>query len=145
MLDILVILLLIAANGVFSGAELAIISARRHRLEQLSAQGQRSALVALRLADSPNQFLSTVQIGITLIGILSGAVGGATVAQRLSGWLEQVPLLNAYSDALSFGPMSLVGCLPAIQTHWILIRTLLSLHRLPCCHRFVPTHPRTLL
>jgi len=103
LLDILVILLLIAANGVFSGAEIAIISARRHRLEQLSEQGQRSALVALRLADSPNQFLSTVQIGITLIGILSGAVGGATVAQRLSGWLEQVPLLNAYSDALSFG------------------------------------------
>lgn len=102
-LDILVILLLIAANGVFSGAEIAIISARRHRLEQLSEQGQRSARVALRLADAPSQFLSTVQIGITLIGILSGAVAGATVAQKLDGWLEQVPLLNAYSELLSFG------------------------------------------
>ncbi len=102
-LDILVILLLIAANGVFSGAEIAIISARRHRLEQLSAQGQRSAQVALRLAAAPNQFLSTAQIGITLIGILSGAVGGATVAQRVDVLIKQIPLLNAYSEALSFG------------------------------------------
>lgn len=102
-LDILVILLLIVANGLFSGAEIAIISARRHRLEQLSDQGSRSARVALRLADSPNQFLSTVQIGITLIGILSGAVGGATVALQLDGWLERLPLLAPFSEALSFG------------------------------------------
>jgi putative hemolysin len=101
--DILVVLLLIGANGVFSGAEIAIISARRHRLEQLSAQGRQSARVAMRLADSPNQFLSTVQIGITLIGILSGALGGATVAQQLEGWVEQVPPLAPYSPALSFG------------------------------------------
>ncbi len=101
--DILVILLLIGANGVFSGAEIAIISARRHRLEQLSEQGRHSARVAMRLADSPNQFLSTVQIGITLIGILSGAVGGATVAKQLEAWVEQVPRLAPYSPALSFG------------------------------------------
>ena len=69
--DILIILLLIVANGLFSGAEIAIISARRYRLEQLSEKGDRSARVALRLAESPNQFLSTVQIGITLIGILT--------------------------------------------------------------------------
>jgi putative hemolysin len=59
--------------------------------------------VALRLADSPNQFLSTVQIGITLIGILSGAVGGATVARQLDGLLEQIAGLAPYSEALSFG------------------------------------------
>ena len=101
-LDILVILLLIVANGLFSGAEIAIISARRHRLEVLAEQGRRSARIALRLADSPNQFLSTVQIGITLIGILSGAVGGATVALKLDGVLEQVRVLAPYSEALSF-------------------------------------------
>lgn len=100
--DFLVILLLIVANGLFSGAEIAIISARRHRLQQLSQNGHRSAQVALRLAESPNQFLSTVQIGITLIGILSGAVGGATLAGRLASLFEQLPLLASYSEALSF-------------------------------------------
>lgn len=101
-IDILIILLLIVANGVFSGAEIAIISARRHRLEQLAEKGKRSARMALRLADSPNQFLSTVQIGITLIGILSGAVGGATVALKLSSLLEKVVFLAPYSQVLSF-------------------------------------------
>lgn len=102
-LDILIILLLILANGLFSGAEIAIISARRHRLEQLSNKGKRSARVALRLANAPNQFLSTVQIGITLIGILSGAVGGATVARQLDSLLKPLPGLGAYSEGLSFG------------------------------------------
>ena len=100
--DILIILLLIVANGLFSGAEIAIISSRRHRLEQLAQKGERSARVALRLAESPNQFLSTVQIGITLIGILSGAVGGATVSRRLDVLLERLPLLAPYSEMLSF-------------------------------------------
>ena len=101
-LEILIVLLLIVANGLFSGAEIAIVSARRHRLQQLAEKGKRSARVVLRLADSPNEFLSTVQIGITLIGILSGAVGGATVARQLAPLLEQVPLLEPYSDGLSF-------------------------------------------
>jgi len=102
-LEILIILLLIVANGLFSGAEIAIVSARRHRLQQLGEKGRRSARVALRLADSPNEFLSTVQIGITLIGILSGAVGGATVARQLAPLLDQVPVLAPYSEGLSFG------------------------------------------
>ena len=100
--DILIILLLIVANGLFSGAEIAIISARRYRLEQLSEKGDRSARVALRLAESPNQFLSTVQIGITLIGILTGVVGGATVARQLDSLLERLPVLAPYSEGLSF-------------------------------------------
>jgi putative hemolysin len=101
-LEILFILILILANGVFSGAEIAIVSSRRHRLEQLAEKGRRSARVALRLAESPNEFLSTVQIGITLIGILSGALGGATIARRLERILAQIPWLQAYSEALSF-------------------------------------------
>ena len=100
--DILIILLLIVANGLFSGAEIAIISARRYRLEQLSEKGDRSARVALRLAESPNQFLSTVQIGITLICILTGAVGGATVTRQLDSLLERLPVLAPYSEGLSF-------------------------------------------
>jgi putative hemolysin len=102
-LEILIILLLIVANGLFSGSEIAIVSARRHRLQQLADRGRRSARVAIRLSDSPNELLSTVQVGITLIGILSGAVGGATVARQLTPLLESVPLLAPYSEGLSFG------------------------------------------
>jgi len=107
-LNILVIVLLTVANGLFSGAEIAIIAARRHRLQQLADQGRRAARVALRLADSPNQLLSTVQIFITLIGILSGALGGATVAQKFDRWLEQLPWLAPWSEVLSFGVVVVV-------------------------------------
>jgi len=99
--EILIILLLIVANGLFSGAEIAIVSARRHRLQQLSEKGRRSARVALRLADSPNEFLSTVQIGITLIGILSGAVGGATLSRSLAALIRLLPPLRPWSEAIS--------------------------------------------
>lgn len=100
-LEILLILLLIIANGVFSGSEIAIVSARRVRLEQMANQGNRRAAVALRLATSPNDLLSTVQIGITLIGILSGAVGGATLSGRLKPLLDAIPPLRPWSEPLS--------------------------------------------
>lgn len=101
-LDILFILVLILANGVFSGAEIAVVSSRRHRLEQQAEKGNRSAREVLRLAADPNEFLSTVQIGITLIGILSGALGGATVAQRLAPAINRLPLLAGHGQAISF-------------------------------------------
>ncbi|MFM9072754.1 MAG: CNNM domain-containing protein, partial [Cyanobium sp.] len=72
--ECLLILVLLISNGVFSGSEIAIVSARKVRLEQLADRGNRNASKALRLANSPNDFLSTVQVGITLIGILSGAL-----------------------------------------------------------------------
>lgn len=74
--EALIIILLIIANGVFSMSELAIVSARKVRLEQWAKEGNSKAKAALRLISSPNNFSSTVQIGITLIGILSGALGG---------------------------------------------------------------------
>ncbi|HZG38974.1 MAG TPA: hemolysin family protein [Nodosilinea sp.] len=95
------IFLLIVANGVFSGSEIALVSARKARLENQARQGNAKARLALKLANDPNDFLSTVQIGITLIGILSGALGGATVANHLRQWLATVPALAAYSDILS--------------------------------------------
>jgi putative hemolysin len=101
-LELLAILLLILANGVFSGAEIAVVSSRRVRLEQQAEKGNRQARSALRLAREPNDFLSTVQIGITLIGILSGAVGGATLAGRLRPLLDALPWLRPWSEALSF-------------------------------------------
>lgn len=95
------ILVLIIANGIFSGSEIAIVSARKVRLEQLAQRGDRQAAIALRLATSPNDLLSTVQIGITLIGILSGAVGGATLGKRLQPLLASIPLLRPWSEWLS--------------------------------------------
>jgi putative hemolysin len=100
--EALLIIVLIIANGVFSMSELAIISARKVRLEQWAKEGNAKARAALRLISSPNNFLSTVQIGITLIGILSGALGGATVAKTLEKLLDTVDLLKPYSETLSF-------------------------------------------
>ncbi|MFM7527672.1 MAG: hemolysin family protein, partial [Nodosilinea sp.] len=99
--EILMVLALILLNGVFSGSEIAVVSARKVRLEQLASQGNAGAKVALRLANAPNNFLATVQVGITLIGILSGAVGGATLAQRLQPLLSGISQLRPYSEALS--------------------------------------------
>lgn len=104
-IEVALILLLLTANGIFSGSEIAVVSARKVRLEQLADQGNKKARAALRLANSPNDFLSTVQIGITLIGILSGAVGGATLAQRLKPVFDEIPLLRPYGEGISVAIM----------------------------------------
>ena len=97
----LLILVLIIANGIFSGSEIAVVSARKVRLEQQAERGNRKAGAALKLANAPNDFLSTVQIGITLIGILSGAVGGATIAHRLEPTLATVPWIGRSAPGVS--------------------------------------------
>ena len=101
MFEALVIFLLIILNGVFAMSEMAVVSARKSRLQQWAEAGNARARAALELANAPNQFLSTVQIGITLIGILAGAFGGATIATALASWLDGIPLLAPYSRALS--------------------------------------------
>lgn len=101
--EILIVLLLIVANGVFAMSEMAIVTSRKTRLQQLAKEGSTGARAALDLAESPNRFFSTVQIGITLIGIFAGAFGGATLAEKLSVVLEQVTWLEPYSDGLAFG------------------------------------------
>ena len=101
--EILIVLLLILANGLFAMSEMAVISARKARLQELAERGDKKALIALKLSNAPNQFLSTVQVGITLIGILAGALGGATIAQSLTTYLERVPQLQPYSQAIGFG------------------------------------------
>ncbi len=106
--EILIILVLIIANGVFSMSEMAIVSARKVRLQQLANQGDIKARAALKLAESPNHFLSTVQVGISLIGILTGAFGGATIASRLAVYVRLVPLLAPYSQPISFGIVVLI-------------------------------------
>src|SRR5438552_9878727 len=92
-LDILFILLLTLINGLLAMSELAVVSSRRARLVGMADQGNRGARVALRLIGDPGRFLSTVQIGITLVGILAGAVSGATIAERLGDWFDSLQLL----------------------------------------------------
>lgn len=100
-LEILVILLLIILNGVFAMSEMAIVSARKVRLQQWANEGNAKARIALELANAPNHLLSTVQVGITLIGILAGAFGGATIAEKLAALLRQVSVPVSYSEAVS--------------------------------------------
>ncbi|MBC8043587.1 MAG: HlyC/CorC family transporter, partial [Rhizobacter sp.] len=98
--ELAIIVVLVFLNGVFSLSELAIVSARKGRLQQLANEGNKRAAVALELANAPNDFLSTVQIGITLIGILTGAFGGAAVAKYLAAFFNTIPATAAYSDGL---------------------------------------------
>jgi putative hemolysin len=100
-LSILIIFLLIIINGIFAMSEISLISARKVRLQQMSKDGVRSAQVALDISENPNKFLSTVQIGITLIGILSGALGGASISADLSLIFQDVSWLKPYSEILS--------------------------------------------
>lgn len=106
--ETLVVLLLIVLNGAFAMAEIAIISARRARLEQQADNGDRRARLALDLGADPNRFLSAIQIGITLIGILAGAVGGATIARTVDGYLGKIPWLAPYSYVVSLTLVVLV-------------------------------------
>lgn len=99
--ELLVIMALILANGAFSMAEIAIVSARKGRLRQRADGGDVRARAALELAGAPNTFLSTVQIGITLVGVLAAAFGGATLAERLAEQLARWPALAPYAKNLS--------------------------------------------
>lgn len=100
-IEILLVLLLIIVNGVFVMSELAIVSARKVRLQNLANQGNAKARVAWELANAPNQFLATVQIGITLLAILSGAFGESVIAKRLIPIFGLIPSLAPYSEAIT--------------------------------------------
>jgi putative hemolysin len=101
LIEVTLILLLLFANGVFAMSEMAIVSARKARLQQRARSGSPRAMAALELAEAPSHFLSTVQIGITLVGILAGAFGGATIAEQLAAYFSRVPVLAEYSEALA--------------------------------------------
>ncbi len=99
----IIVFLLIIANGIFAMAEISVVSARKARLQQQANEGKRGAQQALRLADDSEDFLSTVQIGITLIGILAGVFGGQNIAVQLAPLLENLPLIGPYSENVSLG------------------------------------------
>ena len=101
LLEILVILLLILINGFFAMSEIALVSARKARLEQHADEGDKGARTALELTSSTSKMLSSVQVGITLVGVLTGALGGATLAERLTTVLVKVKWLAPYAATLS--------------------------------------------
>lgn len=102
-MEILIILFLIILNGVFSMSEIALISARKNRLETAAKKGNKNAQIALDLANSPNKFLSTVQIGITLIGILTGIYSGDKITQDVERFVLGFEILNPFAHSISVG------------------------------------------
>lgn len=101
--EITVILLLLVANGIFAMAEIAVVSSKKSKLRLQAEKGDIKALRALGLVESPNRFLATVQVGITLVGIIAGAYGGATLSAQLAGVLRQFSAVEAYANGLAFG------------------------------------------
>jgi putative hemolysin len=106
--EVVIVLLLLVANGVFAMSEIAVVSSRKTRLQQRAEEGDHAARRALHLAEHPERFLATVQVGITLVGTLAGAFGGATIAKPLAGWLAQYPRFAEYAEPLSLGIVVLV-------------------------------------
>ncbi len=100
-LEILVVLLLVLLNGVFAMSELALVSVRRARLMVLERQGVAGATTARLLAEDPQRFLPTVQVGITLVSVLAGVFGGARITARLEGWFRGIPELAPFAGSLS--------------------------------------------
>jgi putative hemolysin len=106
-IETFVILLLLAANGLFAMTEIAVVSARKARLRGLADAGDARARAALSLIESPNRFLATVQVGITLVGVLAGAFGGATLADEIARHLQAFPRLAHFGEAIGIGTVVL--------------------------------------
>ena len=102
-MDILIILGLILVNGIFAMSEIAVVTSKRIRLQKLAENGSRGAQAALDLADSPSRFLSTIQVGITLIGIFNGAFGEASLVEQLTPEIALLPGLQVYAREIALG------------------------------------------
>ena len=100
-MELAIILLLVLFNGVLAASELAVVSARKARLQPRADEGDAGARAALALAEEPDRFLSTVQIGITLVGILAGTFGGVTLTRQVGGLLTGIEPLRPYANALA--------------------------------------------
>jgi putative hemolysin len=101
--ELVIIFALICCNGLLAMSELAVISSRRSRLQELVKRRQRGARMAMRLLDNPTDFLSTVQIGITMIGATAAAFSGATLAEELGVWLDGWPSVAPYGQPVALG------------------------------------------
>jgi putative hemolysin len=101
--EVLIVVLLVLLNAIFAMSEIAVVSARKVRLEERANRGDRKARRALGLAQEPSRFLATVQVGITLVGVFAGAYSGATLSEQLAAELSRQPLLAPHAEALSLG------------------------------------------
>ena len=101
--ELLLLLALLLANGFFSMAELAVVSSRKTKLRELAEEGDTHAERALAVAEHPTRFLSTVQVGITFVGTLASAVGGASLASSLATLLAEVPVVGPHAEAVALG------------------------------------------
>src|ERR1700754_4838631 len=100
-MELVVLLLLFVVNGLFSMSEMAVVSSRKARLQQLFDEGRAGAGTALALANNPSHFLSTVQVGITVIGITSGAFGEAKLTAIVAAWLAQWPVIEPRAQVIA--------------------------------------------
>lgn len=100
-MEFVIILLLLVLNGVFAMYEIALVSSNKARLETFVSKGNKSAKGVLKQLEEPEKFLSTIQIGITLIGIVSGAFGGVAIAESLRPYFEQIPVIDVYAKDIS--------------------------------------------
>lgn len=125
--EIFVIALLIVLNGVLAMSEAALVASRKARLQNRVNEGDKASLAALKLLEKPNVFLATTQIGITLIGVLAGALGGATLAERLAVTLAKIPIVGEYSESIALG---IVVVVITILSLWLgeLVPKRLGLH-----------------
>jgi putative hemolysin len=101
-LEVIFLILLLLINGLFVMSEMAVVSSRKARLQQLANEGNKRAAAALELAQNPTTFLSTVQIGITLISVLLGALGGSAFSAPLASLFERWPPISPYANTLAF-------------------------------------------
>ena len=106
--EVVVIGALIVLNGILAMSEAALVASRKTKLQQFANEGDTASKTALKLTADPNIFLSTIQIGITLIGVLSGAVGGATISEQLALEFNKIPAVQTYSEALALGIVVMV-------------------------------------
>jgi putative hemolysin len=102
MTEILIIIALLILNGLFAMCEIALVSSKKSRLEQSAKNGSKGATIALKLLEEPEKFLSTVQIGITLVGIIAGAYGGEAFANDIQPLFEKFDLTREYAEQLAF-------------------------------------------
>ena len=113
--EIIIILVLIILNGIFAISEFALVSAKKTRLRQRAEEGDTRAATALKLANEPTPFLSTIQIGITLVGILAGAFGGATIAEELAAYFTKFPTLASIQRGAQYHSCSTFDHLPYLN------------------------------
>jgi putative hemolysin len=114
--EIALIFILILLNAVLSMSEAALVASRKARLQQQASEGNKSSALALKLIEDPNIFLSAIQIGITLIGVLNGAVGGATISESLAVTLSKVPYIGEFSEEIALG---IVVVVITVLTIWL--------------------------